>query len=46
MRHGSANVYREECHAGCCFSDAAAVPCERLHEGSEDYHQLDWHGVD
>ena len=37
----------------CCYGDDAPVPCERMHEGSQDRHrldfsdrhQLDWHGV-
>ena len=29
----------------CCYGDDAPVPCERLHEVSQDGHQLDWHGV-
>ena len=29
----------------CCYGDGAPVPCERLHEGSQDGHRLDWHGV-
>ncbi len=36
---------REECHARC-FRDDTLMPCERLHEDSEDRHQLDWQGVD